>query len=324
MTKASIHPLLPNTAWAMLPSAFHEAVAMLNSIDFARQSHTAPIRSNVRARAAAPTRQGSYGSVAVIPILGVISARPTILSQIFGLSSLTRIAGAFRQALADPSVKAIVFDIDSPGGGVDGVLELADEILRARAQKPSVAVANSMAASAAYWLASAAGELVVTPSGAIGSIGVFCEHEDISGMLDQDGIKVSLIGAGKYKTDGNPYEALSESARSDIQSRVNGFYDMFVKSVAAGRKTSTHAVKTGFGEGRMVLAGRAVREGMADRIATLDQTVARLFSAPNATGTQASTLELQRHRLALSGNIPKSSFGKPVDQLLRELEGRDA
>jgi signal peptide peptidase SppA len=178
--------------------------------------------------------------------------------------------------LADNSVKAVVFDVDSPGGAVEGIPELAEEIYRSRSQKKSVAIANGIAASAAYWLASAAGEMTVIPSGMVGSIGVLFEHEDYSKALEQAGIKTTLITAGKFKADGHPSEPLSDSARDDIQAKVDAFYAMFVKSVARGRRSSQDDVRGGFGQGRMVLAADAVKEGMADRVATMDETLQRL------------------------------------------------
>ncbi len=222
----------------------------------------------------ARTKDGS--TIAVLPLTGTISHRMGMLSEASGGISTERFTQWLRAAAADPSVKAIVIDADSPGGTVDGVPELADEIARTNKSKPVVGVANSMAASAAYWLLSQCGELVVTPSGEVGSVGVFASHEDISKMYDQIGVKVNLIAAGKFKTEGNPYEPLSDDARQALQGQVNDFYDLFTKAVARGRNTDQKTVKAGFGEGRMLLAAQAVKENMADRVATLDQTLAKL------------------------------------------------
>jgi len=222
----------------------------------------------------ARTKDGSQ--IAVLPLTGVISHRMGMLAESSGGLSTERFTGWLRSAVADPQVKAIVIDADSPGGTVDGVPELADEIYRSNKIKPIVGVANSMAASAAYWLLSQAGELAVTPSGQVGSIGVFGSHEDRSKQAEMQGVKTSLISAGKYKTEGNPYEPLSEDGREAIQKGVDSFYDLFTKAVARGRTTDQAKVKAGFGEGRMATAQQAVKEGMADRIATLDQTLARL------------------------------------------------
>lgn len=226
--------------------------------------------------------------VAVLGVLGLISQRASQIDDISGPggTSIERLTARFRSALGDPAVKAIVLDVDSPGGGVYGVPELADEIRRSRGQKPIVAVANSLAASAAYWLASAAGELVVTPSGELGSVGVYAAHEDISKMLEGEGVTISLIYEGKYKVEGNPFEPLSEEARVEIQRNVKRYYDMFVRDLAKGRGVPVDAVRKDFGEGRVVGAGDAVERKMADRVDTLDETVRRVGSqrAPAAIG----------------------------------------
>jgi capsid assembly protease len=230
----------------------------------------------IQAGAPSSSSRSQAGQVAVLPISGTISHRMGMMSEMSGGTSTERFTQWLRAAVNDPTVKAIVLDINSPGGTVDGVPELADEIYKANQVKPVTAVANAQAASAAYWLASQAKELVVTPSGQVGSIGVFGAHQDMSKALESEGVKVSLISAGKYKTEGNPFEPLSEEARAALQDSVNAYYDQFTKAVARGRSSDTQAVKDGFGQGRMVSAQKAVKMGMADRVATLDQTLARL------------------------------------------------
>jgi len=210
-----------------------------------------------------------------------------MLMEASGAVSAQRLTAAFRAALNDPEVGSIVLDLDSPGGQVGGIEELANEIYQARSQKPVTAVANGLAASAAYWLASAAGELVVTPSGEVGSIGVFAIHEDYSAMLDKAGVKVSLIAAGKYKTEGNPFEPLGEEAQVAVQGVVNDYYDMFTRAVARGRGVSQADVVAGFGEGRVVMAEQAVRLGMADRVATIDEVISGLRANGGANGKRA-------------------------------------
>jgi signal peptide peptidase SppA len=159
--------------------------------------------------------RNSGGKVAVIPVVGIISHRASMIAEISGAgagTSIQKLQGSLRQALGDPDCKAIVLDVDSPGGSVDGVMELASEIYEGRRQKPITAVCNSMACSAAYWLASAASEVVCTPSGQCGSIGVYMLHQDESEALKKEGIKITVIKAGKYKTEGNPSEPLSDEA----------------------------------------------------------------------------------------------------------------
>jgi capsid assembly protease len=175
----------------------------------------------------------------------------------------------------------------------------SSEIYNSRGTKKIVAVANGMAAWAAYWIGTAADELWVTPSGQVGSIGVFAAHEDIPKALEEEGVKVTLVSAGKYKTEAMPYEPLSAEARASMQRMVDDFHTMFVAAVARNRGVATSTVKHGFGDGRMVLAQDAVRAGMADGVATLDQTLARLVGRHTSKGLSAVERSLRRRELEL-------------------------
>lgn len=232
----------------------------------------------------------------MLPLIGTIVQRADMFTDVSGAASVQRFTEKFRAALADPQVGSIVIDVDSPGGQVSGVEELSAEIFNARGQKRIVAVANSLAASAAYWIATAADEVVVTPSGEVGSIGVFAVHEDISGMLEQAGVKVNLVSAGKYKTEANPFEPLGEEARASIQGRVDEYYDQFVSAVARNRGVKRSDVRGGFGEGRVVGAKQAVSLGMADRVATLDETINKLLGGRRSRRAGAS-LDFRQRRL---------------------------
>lgn len=218
--------------------------------------------------------------IAVINVMGIVAQHA---SQVDGISgsggtSTERVSSSFRQAIADPSVKAIVLNVDSPGGSVSGVQALADEIYKARGKKPIIAQVNSLAASAAYWIAAAADEIVMTPGAQVGSIGVYATHKDVSAAAEKDGVKVTFISAGKYKVEGNPFEALNSEAASAMQSMVDSYYVDFVSAVARGRGVSAEDVRGGFGQGRVVKDKAAVKEGMADRIDTLDGTLKRISS----------------------------------------------
>jgi HK97 family phage major capsid protein len=240
------------------------------------------------ARSAAAPSKGA-GLIAVLPISGTIFPKANLMSDFSGGTSIETLTKRFRQAVESPDVRAIVLDVDSPGGSVYGVDELASEIYAARDRKKIVAQVNPLAASAAYYLASQAAEVAMTPSGEAGSIGVFLAHRDVSRALDNNGVRMSLVSAGKYKTEGNPYEPLSSDARAFLQQRVNEYYDAFVKAVARGREAKVNDVRNGFGEGRVVGADDAKRLGMIDRVSTLDETIARLGGNANARVEMAAS-----------------------------------
>jgi signal peptide peptidase SppA len=199
-------------------------------------------------------------------------------------------------------VGTILLDIDSPGGSVAGLAEVAAEILAARDSRKVIAVADSLAASAAYWLGSQASEFIVTPSGQVGSIGIITTHEDVSGMMESAGVKITAITAGKYKGEGSPFAPLNEEAIAALQKRVDDYYGMFVNAVAKGRNVTAEAVRSGFGEGRVVGAKEAVKLGMADRVATIDNVLSKLGVATNTRAESEPAIvdtELRTRRLAL-------------------------
>jgi signal peptide peptidase SppA len=247
-------------------------------------------------------------SVEVIPLKGVLRPTPSILSLLFGGGGggLLSFRSALAKAAANDKVEAIVMDVNSPGGFVDLIPEVAADIRAARAQKPVVAVANTTAGSAAYWLASQASQLVVSPSGEVGSIGVYQIHEDLSGMLAKEGVNVTIVRAGKYKIEGHPFGPLSEDATAAMQSDVNDYYDMFTSDVAKGRGVTQDEVKSGYGEGRMALAKRAVKLGLADKVEQLSDTVKRL-SHPGARAA------LQRADVEALGIDAPEPFEAPSD-----------
>jgi signal peptide peptidase SppA len=244
------------------------------------------------------------GAVAILPLRGVIANRATMFDEFSGGTSCEAFGKVFQAAVRDESVKAIILDVDSPGGMVSGSDELSSMIYAARGTKPLVAHVNANMASAAYWIGSACDEIVVTPSGAVGSIGVIGIRDDISKAMEIAGLKKNLIKAGKFKTDGYPFEPMGDDERKRYQVKVDARFEMFIGAIARNRGVSIDAVRTGFGEGDMVDAQPAVAAGMADRVATLEETVKRFGAstyqpAPAARSSRAAHV----HRAQLREQI---------------------
>ena len=262
------------TPWAMDPDKMDEIEVFIEL-----KAHGLDVPEEMRAEMQAArhlaTRARTSRGVAVIPIFGVISYRANLLNEFSGGTSVQQRTSQFREAVNNPDVATIVFQVASPGGTTDGIPELADEILKARAQKKIIAVADTQSASAAYWLMSAATEIVVTPSGAVGSIGVYGMHFDKSAALEREGVKTTIISAGEGKDLGNETEPLSDEARAEFQSTVDAFQAMFIKSVAKGRGVTENRVRTVF-QAKMRLAQEAKAMGMVDRIDTFSNVLARL------------------------------------------------
>lgn len=281
LSKTFVLQAFTETPWAILPSKLMALEEIVMRHVTGEKLSAEEIQARIQETKQRPLEQ-KVSSVAVLPLFGTIFPRADMFSDISGGTSAESFGNQFMALIKDPSVNAIVIDVDSPGGSVYGVAEVAKKIFDARGTKPVVAVANHQMASAAYWIGTAADEIVVTPSGDVGSIGVFATHKDMSESLARAGVKVSLIRAGRYKAEGNPYEPLSEEARNSIQDGVNEVYEDFVNAVALHRGVSSELVKNSFGEGRMVSARQAVALGMADRIGTLDETIERMFGLNNS------------------------------------------
>lgn len=237
--------------------------------------------------AATPVRAGR--GVAVIPIHGIIAHRMSGMSMSSGGASTEAIGKMVDQAAADSSIGTILYDINSPGGTVTGVPELAAKMFALRGQKRQVAAVNGMAASGAYWLAAQADEIVSMPTGMAGSIGVFSSHADLSKALEQEGVNITLISAGKFKTEGNQFGPLSDEARDVMQARVDAAYDQFVRDVARGRGTSVDEVRSRYGAGRVLTGHDAKKDGLVDRIETIDATIARLTAARSRDGVPVAS-----------------------------------
>lgn len=232
------------------------------------------------ARAAQGPRAGSSiaGPVALIPIYGVIMPRANLMTEMSGGTTVAFIRAAMEDAIRDKDVAAVIGEFDSPGGSVEGIEELATWIREQRGQKPMVAVVNTMACSAAYYLAAQFDEIVASPSSLTGSIGVFTEHVEFSKANELEGVTVSVIRAPAAKHEINDSEPLPDDGRMHLQSLIDDYYGQFTAAVAKGRGVAPAAVRDGYGQGRDLTAVRAKAAGLVDRVDTLDNTIRRLSS----------------------------------------------
>lgn len=228
------------------------------------------------------------GAVAVVQIHGELVSRDVRAQAMSGdFIGYDAIAAQVRAAVADPRVRGVVLDIDSPGGECAGAFECAAAIRDAARQKPVVAVANPYAFSGGYLLASAASKLLVPASGQVGSIGCYTVHLDMSGADAQRGLRFTFISAGDGKVDGHPHAPISESALAEARDRIGRYYSMFVESVAAGRGLAPEAIEKEIGA-RGYLGQQAVEIGLADGIGGLDAAI-ELAGAPQAASFPTSS-----------------------------------
>lgn len=251
--------------------------------------------------AAAPraARPSAGKNIAVLNLYGPIMQRASMMDMCTGGTSTQDFTSALRSAMADETISQILVDIDSPGGSVAGVNELAAELRSSRASKPIVAIANSMAASAAYWIGSSCSEFYCTPSGQVGSIGVIAAHEDMSKAMEEEGVKTTLITAGKFKAEGNNLGPLDEEALRTMQAMIDSYYADFTSAVAKGRGVPVEQVRNDMGQGRMLRGDAAQAAQMIDGVASFDDVVKKMQRSAGPRGRSA--LAAARNELALIG-----------------------
>lgn len=219
--------------------------------------------------------------VAVLPLYGMLAPRMNMFMAISGGTSTQQFAGWFSEAINHSRVKAVVLDVDSPGGSTQGNRELADVIFQARGTKPIVAVGTNMMASAAYYVASAADRVVASPSSLVGSLGTYMIHRESSRAIENAGIKYSVIKAGENKAAGLEVEPLTSQSRALLQERVDAMNDLFMETVARNRGVSVATVEQRYGQGKDVIAREGFSMGLVDRVATLQEVLGELRSKPS-------------------------------------------
>ncbi len=279
-----------SNVWYILPEkmdillAFMEA--RINNADIPEvESRAATKFKNVR------------GDIALMELTGTISQRMGIMDAASGGTSTEAFGAKFDELANDPKIKAIVMDVDSPGGSAFGLEELSTKIRQARKPgRPIIAIANSLMASAAYYIASAADEIVATPGGQVGSIGTILVHVEISKADELFGVKRTIIKAPANKGEANPFEPLSDSDAAALQETVDQYYDMFVSAVAANRNVSKSVVKSDFGQGRLLTSKDALTAGMVDRIGTLESVVARLRGPGSFNRKNKARMQYAKHK----------------------------
>ena len=286
MKYAHIINAFQNTPWAITPSKLAEIAGFLEMAASGVVLDKDTVRAQFGAIGGRSTSVARAGSVAIIPMFGVISQRTSMMQDYSGGVSVAQLTQNFREAMNDESINTVLFHGDTPGGGVPGVPELAEEIFEARGQgKRLIAFTDHQLCSAGLWIGAACDEIVVSPSGETGCRGVLAAHIDVSKADEMDGVKRTLISYDKtpLKTAGHPYAPLSDEDKAAIQADVNHYGEMFDNAYAKYKGLAVSVVQAGHGLGATLPSAQAVQAGIADRILTMDQLMAELL-APESRG----------------------------------------
>ncbi len=231
-------------------------------------------------------RVGVRDGVAILPIRGPIFRYANLFTAVSGATSIQTTALDFHTALEDQDVDSIILDLDSPGGMVVGVNEFSEQIFSARGTKPIIAYAGGMAASAAYWIASAADEIVTDATAELGSIGVVMGYLDDRESNKKRGIElieiVSSVSPNKHQ------DPKTEKGKTELQRRVDDLAGVFVNAVARNRGVDIGTVTNDYGRGGVKAGQSAVNAGIADRLGSLESLIAEL--AGNASKSKPRSI----------------------------------
>jgi ClpP class serine protease len=252
------------------------------------------------------TRSG----IALLPVIGTLVQRGSWLDAMSGLTSYDRIGALLERSIADPDVKAILLEIDSPGGETYGLLDAASRITAAASVKPIWAQANEMAYSAAYWLASAAQRVYAPVTGGVGSIGVVALHVNQAPRDKAMGYEYSFVYAGTKKVDLTSHAPLSERGRAWLQAEVDRIHELFIGEVARQRGMAAGNVRAT--EAALLSAPDAHKAGFIDGIATLRETVRRLESSLQRPAGGVSSRAASAPAKASDSAGPRASTLRPA------------
>ncbi|HOX08851.1 MAG TPA: S49 family peptidase [Planctomycetota bacterium] len=325
--------------WAMEPSRLEQLCARLAAAEISGEAAAAAASQAASTRARKgfkkledmmedppPYSYAVENGVAVFPLSGVIQKSVPWIYDYFGIhaTGVQDVQAALAAALADKAVDSILFEIDSPGGSVSGVQELADAIRAARAVKPVAAHISDLGASAAYWLASQASRVTANQTAEVGSIGVYMVMVDSSKAAEAEGFKVHLIASGPHKGAGVPGVPLTEEQIAVEQEMVNKLAEQFVGAIAAGRGMAATEVAS-LATGRTWLAADALRAKLIDGVANYESALA----AARPAGTKGDgSMSGQRSGTAAASPAPgsQSSAGEaPVAiEAAKQLEAMEA
>ncbi|WP_017196267.1 S49 family peptidase [Bartonella birtlesii] len=248
-------------------------------------------------------------NIAILPVHGTLVRRGARLGALSGLTSYEGLRASFREAIAQPDVRAVLLDIDSGGGEAGGVFDLVEEFQTLSKQygKPIWAHANEFACSAAYAIACAASQIWVARTGVVGSIGVVCAHLDQSRADEKHGHKWTFVFEGDHKVHGNPHEPLSDTAQIKMQADCALLYEMFVDLVAQNRRLNADAIRDTKAE--TFIGTQALKLGLADVQGTLAQALEALTDSisQNPTSTEKGQNTWHAHNTALKKMMTKRS-----------------
>ena len=224
-----------------------------------------------------PFNYSVQGEVGVIAIKGSLTNRDFWYNRCIGVTSYGDIRNALTYAAGQSGIKAILLDIDSGGGAVNGVADASSLIqLIDKNVKPIYAFTDGTMCSAAYWLGCSARETYSSNVSTVGSIGVIATHMEYSKALKEAGVGVTVIRAGEFKALANSVEPLSDKAKTQLQTQLNSAYQVFLEHVADCRNTTVNLCDANMAQGREFFGKDALAAGLVDGIESFDSVMTKI------------------------------------------------
>lgn len=263
------------TPWAITEDALQQIIAVAS-----REGDLQAVAMRRAEKLPTASRAGIRGNIATLNLIGPVVRYANLFSDISGATSLQVFATDFQAALDDPTVKAILLNVDSPGGMAAGVAEMAAAIKAAN--KPVWAYIDELGASASYWLPAAASRVVASRTALVGSIGVV---SSVRSAANPDVLEIVSSRAPKKRMD-----PMTEDGRGEIQRIVDNLETVFVADVAKYRGVAEDKVIADFGQGGLVFAPDALAAGMIDAIGSYEETLAELARSTSGTRRRSSNM----------------------------------
>lgn len=241
--------------------------------------------------------------VALIRIEGLITDSKNVIDEI-------------KEYVKDPSIKAIILRIDSPGGAVAPAQEIYEEVRKATAKKKIVVSMGTVAASGGYYIASPANKIVANPGTLTGSIGVIMEIPNIEGLMNKLGIKTEVVKSGSYKDMASVFRGIRKEERDILQNVLDNVHSQFIKAVAEGRKMLIDDVKK-IADGRVFTGEQALKAGLVDELGNLEDAV---HTAAKLVGIKGEPVVVTKKEKFSILNILRDRFPKELSDIFPSVK----
>lgn len=236
--------------------------------------------------------------IGVIPLHGPMIKRAGFWEAMFGFVGSEQVRAAIGVAVRDEDIHAILLHVESPGGHVAGVQDLAETVREAAAQKPLAVHIDDLGASAAYWASAYATRITAGPMAEVGSVGTMAVVADVSQGLAQAGIKIHVVSTGAMKGIGIPGTQVTDAHLEEIQRRVDGVNSFFLRAVQRGRKLTSEQLAL-ISDGRVFLAQEAKQLGLIDEVRSLDAAIRDLGRVGGTSRSGETRERIAQRRAAI-------------------------